>query len=85
MSKRLQVLLPPSDMHRLRRLAQAGGVTVAAWVRDAIRKAAQDQPEDGPDRKLAALRSVVRHRFPTADIGRMLSDIERGRARGAGA
>jgi hypothetical protein len=71
-------------MHRLKRLAQGGGVTVAAWVREAIRKAAQDQPEQAPDRKLAAIRAAVRHRFPTADIGRMLSEIERGRARGAG-
>ncbi|MEK7477424.1 MAG: antitoxin [Candidatus Coatesbacteria bacterium] len=83
MSKRLQVLLPPADMHRLKRLAQVKGVTVATWVREAIRKASLDQPEDGADRKLAALRAAVRHSFPTADIGRMLSEIERGRSRGA--
>ena len=43
MSKRLQVLLPPADMHRLKRLAQVKGVTVATWVREAIRKASLDQ------------------------------------------
>jgi len=83
MSKRLQVLLEPTELQRLKRMAQRKGVTVAAWVRDAIRRAAQDQPEGGPDRKLAGLRAAVRHNFPTSDIGTMLADIERGRARGA--
>jgi len=82
MSKRLQVLLPSTELQRLRRMAQRKGVTVAAWVRDAIQRASQDQPESGPARKLAALHAAVRHSFPTADIGAMLADIERGRARG---
>ncbi|MEK7767854.1 MAG: antitoxin [bacterium] len=83
MSKRLQVLLPPADLQRLKRLAQGKGMTVATWVRNAIRRAAQEQPEGDPGRKLAALRAAVRHSFPTADIGAMLSEIERGRPRGA--
>jgi predicted metal-dependent HD superfamily phosphohydrolase len=82
MSKRLQVLLSSTEFQRLRRMAQRKGVTVAAWVRDAIQRALRDRPEKSPARKLAALRSAVRHSFPTADIGAMLADIERGRARG---
>ncbi|MEK7765298.1 MAG: CopG family transcriptional regulator [bacterium] len=41
MSKRLQVLIPPAEWQRLKRLAQVRGQTVAAWVREALR---QDHP-----------------------------------------
>ena len=81
MTKRLQVLLPEPEMHRLRRLSKTSGVTVAEWVRGAIRKAALAQAEAGPELKIKAIRSAISHSFPTADIEKMLSDIERGRHR----
>ena len=85
MSKRLQMLLPPADLQRLKRMAQSKGVTVGTWVREAIRQASREQPEGDPSRKLAALRAAVRHSFPTSNIGGMLAEIERGRSRGASA
>lgn len=77
------MLLPPADLQRLKRMAQGKGMTVASWVREAIRRAAQEQPEGDSARKLSALRAAVRHSFPTANMDAMLSEIERGRARGA--
>lgn len=49
------------------------------WVRQALRAA----PEGDPKKKLAAVRAAARHEFPTADIGQMLAEIERGYERRA--
>jgi hypothetical protein len=37
-----------------------------------------ERPRGDRARKLAAVRSAVRHSFPTADIEEMLGEIERG-------
>lgn len=78
MSKRLQVLLDESEMRELRRAARRSGMTVAEWVRGALRSARRGEPSRDADRKLAAVRAGARHAFPTADIERMLAEIERG-------
>jgi hypothetical protein len=76
----LQVLLDEAELRDLRRIARAERMTVAAWVRQALRSARRRAPESDPARKLAAIRGATRHAFPTADIDRMLEDIERGYA-----
>lgn len=78
MSKRLQVLLDESEMRELRRLARRSNTTVAEWVRRALRAARRSEPSRGSARKLAAIRAAVKHSFPTADVQRMLAEIERG-------
>jgi hypothetical protein len=78
MSKRLQVLLDEAEYRDLRRLARAEKITVAEWVRQALRLARRRQPTGKTDRKLAAIRAAVEHGFPTADIEQVLADIERG-------
>jgi hypothetical protein len=78
MSKRLQVLLDESEYREIRRLARLRRVTVAAWVRDAIREARRGQPSGRAEDKLRAVRAAARHAFPTADIDQMLAEIERG-------
>ena len=84
MSKRLQVLLDEAELRELRRLARQSNTTVAEWVRGALRAARRSQPARGTDRKLAAVRAATRHAFPTADIDRMLAEIERGYGAGPG-
>lgn len=78
MSKRLQVLLDEEDFEEVRRAAAARRVSVADWVRDAIRLARREQPSSSVDRKIAAIRAAAQHNFPTADIDQMLEEIERG-------
>ena len=78
MSKRLQVLLDEDDFDQIRAAARARRVSVADWVRDAIRLARREQPSSSVDRKIAAIRAAARHNFPTADIDQMLEEIERG-------
>ena len=53
-------------------------MTVAAWVRRALRAVRRREPEGGRARKLAAIRDAARHRFPAPPIEQMLEEIERG-------
>lgn len=78
MSKRLQVLLPDAEMDEIRRLARRERVIVGAWVRQVLREARSHQPVHDTQTKLRAIRKAARHSFPTADIGQMLEEIERG-------
>jgi hypothetical protein len=83
MSKRLQVILDDREMQELRQLARRNRMTVAEWVRQALRSARRTQPAGDSAKKLAVVRAAARHTFPTADIDAMLADIERGYAGGA--
>jgi hypothetical protein len=80
MSKRLQVLLDEAELAEVRRAARHQRMTTAEWVRQALRSARRAEPKGDPKRKLAVVRAAVRHSFPTADIGEMLADVERGYA-----
>ncbi len=80
MSKRLQVILDDSEMKEIRTIARRRRMTVAAWVRGALRAAKAEEPATDPQRKLHALRVATSHSFPTADIEEMLAQIERGYA-----
>lgn len=78
MSKRLQVLLDEAELTEIQRAARRQRVTTAEWVRQALRAARRSQPKGETAKKLAVVRSAASHDFPTADIDRMLHDIERG-------
>ena len=80
MSKRLQVLLDDAELREIQRLARAERVTVAEWVRQALRAARRRQPTGDVQKKLAAIRAAARHRFPTGDVEQMLAEIARGYA-----
>ena len=82
MSKRLQILIEEAELRELRRVARRSNVTVAEWVRRALRAARRSEPTRDAARKLAVLRAAVRKDFPAGDIGQMLSDIERGYSNG---
>ena len=78
MSKRLQVLLDEPEWREIRRTARASRLTVAEWVRQALRAARARGPAEGAGRKLDVIRAAARHALPTAEIDQMLADIERG-------
>lgn len=78
MSHRLQVLLDEAEFIEIRRAAKRNRMTVAEWVRQALRRARQEEPSGDPRRKLGMVREAVRHAYPTADLPRMLEEIERG-------
>ena len=78
MSKRLQVLLPDRDMLDIQRLAKRERLTVGEWVRRALLEARPNRPVIEPETKLKAVRRAATYSFPTAEIGQMLGEIERG-------
>jgi hypothetical protein len=78
MSKRLQVLLEESDLAEIRRLAKKRGLTVADWVREALRSARRHRSSKDAAKKLASIREAAKLGFPTSDIRTMLAEIERG-------
>jgi Asp-tRNA(Asn)/Glu-tRNA(Gln) amidotransferase A subunit family amidase len=78
MSKRLQLLLDEAEMREIRRAAREQQTTVSEWVRRALREARARQPRTNAGRRLEVVRAAARHEFPTADIGKMLSEIEAG-------
>ncbi len=78
MSKRLQVLLDESELADIRKAARRHKLTTAAWVRQTLRAARRAEPGTDAKTKLAVVRAAARHRFPTADVGQMLAEIERG-------
>lgn len=58
-------------------MARQRGMSVAEWVRQALRSAYRREPLGDRDKKLAAVRAAARHEFPTADIDQMLDEIAR--------
>ncbi len=82
MTQRLQVLLDDAEFDEIRRVARRHRMTVAEWVRQALRLARRDEPAAEPARKLLVLREAAQHACPTADIAQLLDEIEGGRFAG---
>lgn len=78
MSKRLQVLLDEDEYTEIQRIAKENRMTVADWVRDALRMAKHAYPHARSEQKLRALERAVAYEFPTADIDQMVGEIEKG-------
>jgi hypothetical protein len=78
MSIRLQVLLDEAEMRRIKRAAEARRMTVAEWVRQALRLAERREPLGDTEKKIEVVRAATRHSFPTADLDQMLREIEQG-------
>ena len=78
MRKRLQVLIDGPELWDIRRIARAHHMTVAEWVRQALRAAWQRELPGDAAGKRAAVRAGALHAFPTGDIDTMLTEIGRG-------
>ena len=78
MTTRLQVLLDDEELAEIRRVATSHHLTVAEWVRQALRRARRDEPAIDAKRKLAAVREAVRYEYPIADMPQLLREIEGG-------
>jgi len=78
MTTRLQVLFEDAEIAEIRRVAKRHRMTVAEWVRQALREARRNESTVDPRRKLAAVREAARGEYPTSDIQQMLTEIEGG-------
>jgi len=83
MSKRLQVLLKDPEYREIQRAARSRNMSVAEWVRQALILVRRSEPSGNVGKKLEAIRAAARLEYPTADIDRMLAEIERGYRAGA--
>jgi hypothetical protein len=78
MTKRLQVLFDDAEYAALQAAAASRGMTVAEWVRQSLAAARREASTADVDRKLAAIRSAVRHNGPVGTIERLLAETDRG-------
>ncbi len=78
MSKRLQVILEDGEMREIQRIARRSRMTVAEWVRQALRAARCQEPGTDARKKLEILRAAAQNSFPTGDIQQILSEIAHG-------
>ena len=80
MSKRLQVVIGDADLERYRRTAQAQGVNISEWVRQALRVAERERSSGDVEAKLAAIRKAASYNFPVEpDIDTLLAEMEASR------
>ena len=80
MTKRLQVLVPDTELRDIQRLARRSHLTTAEWVRQALRAAHRAELGASAADKLAIIRQASAHAFPIGEIDSVLADIERGYA-----
>jgi hypothetical protein len=76
MSKRLQVILKDSEYREIQRVARSRRMSIAEWVRKALDLARRREPGSGVGKKLEVIRAAARHDYPSADMDRMLAEIE---------
>jgi hypothetical protein len=76
--RRLQVLLEEPEWREIQSAARSQRVTVAEWVRQALRVARRREPGGQLGRKLESVRAAAKHAFPTGSVEQMLAEIERG-------
>jgi hypothetical protein len=78
MSKRLQIILQDAEYREIRRIARSRHLSIAEWVRNALALARNHEPFGDSGKKLEVIRAATRHDYPTADVGRILEEIESG-------
>ncbi len=83
MAKRLQVILKDPEYREVKRAARSRRMSMAEWVRQALDQAHRREPVGGAGKKLEVIRAAARGDYPTADIDRMLAEIEMGYGSGA--
>ncbi len=76
MAKQLQLILQDREYEEIRRTADAQGLPIAAWVRQALVAARRREPEGNWDEKLDAV-PAARYSFHPADVDDMLAEFER--------
>lgn len=78
MSKRLNVVLDENEYRELKQAARRRGLTLSEWVRQSLSDIRARETTVDPGVKLSVVRAAVEHEYPTADIDRMIREIEQG-------
>lgn len=80
MGTRLQVILEDDELAEIRQVAATQRMTVAEWVRQALRRARATEPRLVAEQKLRVVRESARYGYPSGDIAELLDQTARGRA-----
>lgn len=85
MSKRLQVVVKDEELERYARSADAAGLTLSEWARNALTTAERRRSSGDVEAKLAAIRKAVSLESGgrEVDIDTMLAETEAGRLAGS--
>jgi hypothetical protein len=80
MSKRLQVVVGDDDLERYSRTAEAAGLSLSEWARQALRVAEREMSGGDVEARLAVIRRAVSHETDgrEVDIETMLAQTEAG-------
>jgi len=73
----------PSSRTPKLRAARSRRMSIAEWGRQALDEAHRREPVGRTGKKLGVIRAAARGDYPTADIDRMLAEIEMGYGTGA--
>ena len=76
-TKRLQLLFDDEEYRALQQSAREDRMTVAEWVRQALRQVRARRRQEA-DARLEAVAKACSHELPTADMQSMLMEIEKG-------
>jgi hypothetical protein len=81
MSKRLQVVLADRDLERYARTADAAGMTLSEWARQALRAAEREQATGDVEARLELIRKAASYETGgrEVDIEEMIAQTEAGR------
>lgn len=72
------MLLDTEEFALLREDAARHGMTVSDWVRHALHHTRRADAAGSIQDKLLAIEEALDHDHPTADIDRMIEEVERG-------
>jgi hypothetical protein len=81
MSKRLQVVVGEDELKRYASTADAAGMTMSEWARQALRAAERDASSGDIEAKRAVIRKAVGYESGGREVGidTMLAETEAGR------
>lgn len=81
MSKRLQVVVQDAELERYAQTAEAAGMSMSEWARQALRAAARETSSRDVEAKLALIRKAASNRTGgrEVDIETMLAETEGAR------
>ena len=70
------------DYAAVSRSAKRHRVSLAEWVRGALRDAVRQEPEVSAGQKLRHLEAALRNSYPAAGVDDMLAETTRGQSQG---
>ena len=72
------MIVQDPEYRDIQRAARLRRMSIAEWVRQSLVQARRSEPSREVASKLEIIRAAARMEFPTADIDRMLEEIEVG-------